>query len=131
MLGCRTHLRFFTGSHIAGLAVDLMHCASMDSAITPINNVDGTTRFLVPLHRIELQIADYKTAVIPFNYKGKTLLQNITLAERRGLEPRSRINDRQISNLLQYHYGTSPYCSNEFGLQPYFLNWCPRGDLNS
>ena len=27
---------------------------------------------LVPLHRIELQIADYKTAVIPFNYKGKT-----------------------------------------------------------
>ena len=29
---------------------------------------------LVPLHRIELQIADYKTAVIPFNYKGNTLI---------------------------------------------------------
>ena len=26
---------------------------------------------LVPLHRIELQTSDYKTDVIPFNYKGK------------------------------------------------------------
>ena len=28
---------------------------------------------LVPLHRIELQTPDYKTSVIPFNYKGKNL----------------------------------------------------------
>ncbi len=28
---------------------------------------------MVPLHRIELQITDYKTVVIPFNYKGLKL----------------------------------------------------------
>ena len=38
----------------------------------------------MPLHRIELQIADYKTAVIPFNYKGLLLL---ILVEDSGVEP--------------------------------------------
>ena len=36
---------------------------------------------LVPLHRIELQITDYKTVVIPFNYKGKLLAPDV------GIEP--------------------------------------------
>ncbi len=31
---------------------------------------------MVPLHRIELQTSDYKTDVIPFNYKGKNFLKN-------------------------------------------------------
>ena len=33
---------------------------------------------LVPLHRIELQITDYKTVVIPFNYKGKFMTQYLS-----------------------------------------------------
>jgi hypothetical protein len=35
---------------------------------------------MVPLHRIELQTSDYKTDVIPFNYKGN-------LAPQGGIEP--------------------------------------------
>ena len=37
---------------------------------------------MVPLHRIELQITDYKTVVIPFNYKGLK-----TVVEETGIEP--------------------------------------------
>ena len=32
-----------------------------------------------------------------------------TLAVREGLEPPSRLIDRHISNVIQYHYGNAPY----------------------
>ena len=67
---------------------------------------------LVPLHRIELQTADYKTAVIPFNYKG-------LLAERLRLElrnPLSRVDG------LAIHSNTI--------MGPFLLNWYDRQGLN-
>ena len=60
---------------------------------------------MVPLHRIELQITDYKTVVIPFNYKGVLLIIHssiknaINLVEAEGFEPSGHLTaPRSLAN---------------------------------
>ena len=58
-----------------GLAVDPMHRTVLVTVITLLRLRPVVPGILVPQHRIELRIDDYKSTVIPFNYKGEILLK--------------------------------------------------------
>ena len=46
------------------------HLSTLEPKSSAATNYATPALFMVPPHRIELRIDDYKSTVIPFNYKG-------------------------------------------------------------